>query len=675
MSQSADPLLQATATSGPAEPAQSQPMTGALRRLPETLINQIAAGEVVERPASVVKELVENALDAGAGRILVELRQGGKALIRVTDDGKGMAASDLPLALERHATSKLPDDDLVHIRHMGFRGEALPSIASVSRLKLTSRQFDSDQAGSDQAGSDQAFSISVEGGRIGPVVPAAAPQGTSVEVRELFYATPARLKFLKGDRAELRAIQDILTRLALVHSGVAFRLVQEAKTYLDLPAAQTPAQIKERLAQLMGREFADNAVALDMERDGMRLSGFAGLPTLNRANSLSQYVFVNKRPIKDRSLYGVVRAAYRDVLAPDRFPMLVAEIAVPAEAVDVNVHPGKTEVRFQNPEGLRSLLIGGLRTAIMQAGHRASGALGQGALGAFRSEGSGERGEAIPKPAGGPEASWPLQRPSIALNERARAFQSSFGYQANPQAQPPSSQGFGSDFAPQANSGQLLAEPGAQVGAPLADGEETGASDPALSPDFPLGAARAQLHKNYIVAQNAEGLVIVDQHAAHERLVYEKLKAQLAEGQIARQLLLIPEVVELPASDAALLSDHLDALAEWGLVLEPFGDEALIVREVPSLIQKADMQRLVRDLVDEIAEWGRSLSLEEKMHHVLATVACHGSVRSGRVLNPVEMNQLLRDMEATPKSGQCNHGRPTYVTLSLAELEKLFERR
>lgn len=663
MSSSDETTSSATATSGPADSAAPVSAWGPLRRLPETLVNQIAAGEVVERPASVVKELVENALDAGAHRILVELRQGGKALIRVTDDGKGMAPEELPLALERHATSKLPDNDLVHIRHMGFRGEALPSIASVARLKLTSRQI----------GSEQAHCISVEGGRIGGLEPAAAPPGTSVEVRDLFFATPARLKFLKGDRSELRAIQDTLTRLALVNHAVAFRLLQETKTLLDLPSAQTEAQIKERLAQLMGREFADNALPLAMERDGMRLTGYAGLPTLNRANSLSQYIFVNKRPIKDRSLYGVVRAAYRDVLAPDRFPMLVAQIQVAPELVDVNVHPGKTEVRFQNPEGLRSLLIGGLRTAIMQAGHRASGSLSQGALGAFRSEGQegSPRHDALLAATGRSSfggytsgRGYPAQR----QNERARAFQADFTRQA-----PSADLLAGSE--PQANVGQVLAEPGAFVSGEASGLEVPGADLAERGQAFPLGAARAQLHKNYIVAQNTDGLVIVDQHAAHERLVYEKLKSQLAAGQIARQLLLIPEVVELSASDAALLADHLEALSEWGLVLEPFGAEALIVREVPSLIQNADMQRLVRDLVDEIAEWGRSLSLEERMHHVLATVACHGSVRSGRVLNPSEMNQLLRDMEATPKSGQCNHGRPTYVTLSLAELEKLFERR
>ncbi len=643
--------------------------------MPETLINQIAAGEVVERPASVVKELAENALDAEANQILIELRQGGKALIRITDDGKGMEAAALPLALERHATSKLPDDDLVRIRHMGFRGEALPSIASVSRLRLTSRQ----------RGSDQAHSLSVEGGRMGALEPAAAQPGTQVEVRDLFFATPARLKFLKGDRAELRAIQDMVQRLALANPAVGFRLVQEAKTYLDLPPAKSDVQITQRLAQLMGRDFADNAVPLTLMRDGMQLSGWAGLPTLNRANSLSQFLFVNGRPIKDRALYGVVRAAYRDVLAPDRFPMLVAFVTLPPEAVDVNVHPGKTEVRFQDPEGLRSLLINGLRDAIVRGGHRASGALGQGALAAFQ---SGQPRDEAPTQApnfgyqSGYRSHKPPQRPSMGAIDAARQFQAN-SLQANSlqasafQASFADSQGHGAGpglgnaFAPLAKPGEaLLVREG---DGPLDANDAPLQAD--VSQDFPLGAARAQLHKNYIVAQSADGLVIVDQHAAHERLVYEKLKAQLAEGALPRQLLLIPEVVELPAGDVALISEHLEALADWGLVLEPFGQDALVVREVPSLIQHADMQRLVRDLVDEIAEWGHSLSLEEKLHHVLATVACHGSVRAGRTLNAAEMNQLLRDMEATPKSGQCNHGRPTYVTLSLTDLEKLFERR
>ncbi len=662
MSKSADqsslPPTAPTATSGLGEFSAQAVHGGVLRRLPETLINQIAAGEVVERPASVVKELVENALDAGARQILIELRQGGKALIRVTDDGKGMSAEDLPLAIERHATSKLPDDDLVRIRHMGFRGEALPSIGSVARLRLTSRQ----------RGARQAHSLSVEGGRQGAVEPAAGQEGSQIEVRDLFYATPARLKFLKGDRAELRAIQDMVQRLALANPAVGFRLIQEAKTHLDLPPATSEPQIKQRLAQLMGRDFADNAVPLSLARDGMQLGGWAGLPTLNRANSLSQFLFVNGRPIKDRALYGVVRAAYRDVLAPDRFPMLVAFVTLPPEAVDVNVHPGKTEVRFQDPEGLRSLLINGLRGAILGAGHRASAALGQGAMAAFQS-GDGSSIAAAPAPnfgyQAGYQAGYRPQRPSLGQVRAARQFQTSFAQDLGG--------GLQQDFAPLARS----PEPGLQASyvAETADGEPLEAEAPATQDSFPLGAARAQLHKNYIVAQSAEGLVIVDQHAAHERLVYEKLKAQLAEGALARQLLLIPEVVELPASDVALLSDHLEALADWGLVLEPFGQDALIVREVPSLIQRADMQALVRDLVDEIAEWGRSLSLEEKLHHVLATVACHGSVRSGRVLNAAEMNQLLRDMEATPKSGQCNHGRPTYVTLSLADLESLFERR
>ncbi len=607
--------------------------TRVIRQLPETLVNRIAAGEVVERPASVVKELVENALDAGAGRVEVSLRAGGAAAISVVDDGCGMSRDDLGLAVRRHATSKLPHDDLGEIRFLGFRGEALPSIAAVARVTLTSRP----------AGAPEAWSLEIEGGRMEAPRPAAGPNGTRIEVRDLFYAVPARLKFLKSERSERMAVEDVVTRLAMANPGVAFRLEADGRKLLDLPAKRDLDSAAARLARLgaiMGREFADNALAIDALREGVRLEGFAGLPTLNRATSRYQYLFVNGRPVQDRLLVGALRGAYQDFLARDRHPLVALFLTLPAAEVDVNVHPAKTEVRFRDNGLVRGLLVSAIRHALAGAGHRAATTTATAALGSFRS--------------GGTAGSWPTGYRGgglpAGLSESGRAYQAPL----------------------QSGGGSLpdLAMP------PAARPALSGASEPPpASEDHPLGAARAQLFSTYIVAETAEGLVIVDQHAAHERLVYERMKTALAASGVARQALLIPEVVELPAAAVQALAARAEELAELGLVVEAFGDAALVVREVPALLEKLDLQGLVRDLADELAELGVAVALKERLAEVCGTLACHGSVRAGRRLNAEEMNALLREMEATPHSGQCNHGRPTYVSLSRADIERLFGRR
>ncbi len=593
-----------------------------IRRLPETVVNRIAAGEVVERPASAVKELVENAIDAGARRIDVTVRDGGRTLIAVADDGRGMTADELDLAVERHATSKLPGDDLWRIASLGFRGEALPSIGAVSRLAITSRA----------AGTDSAWTIAVEGGRKDPVRPAAHPAGTRVEVRDLFFATPARLKFLKAPRTEQGHAVDVVNRLAMAHPAIGFTLGDGTRSLVTLPAAQghlLTARL-DRLGAVMGRDFADNALTIAAEREGLRLSGHAGLPTLNRGTAAMQFLFVNGRPVRDRLLFGAVRGAYAEFLAADRHPMVALFLEVPAEAVDVNVHPAKTEVRFREPGLVRGLIVGALRHALAEAGHRAATTVAHLALGAARTV---------------PAAPW--------------------GHG-----------GTGSSTVPRG-----LAEAAAAYHAPLPDLEAPPGAPPAAEPEaddpshYPLGTARAQVHETYIVAQSADGIVIVDQHAAHERLVQERLKAALADGGVARQGLLIPEVVELDEAAAGRLAERAAEFAELGLALEPFGTGAVVVREVPALLGEVDVPGLVRDLADDLAAYDEALSLKDRLAEVCATMACHGSVRAGRRLNPAEMNALLRDMEATPHSGQCSHGRPTYVELKLADIEKLFGRR
>jgi DNA mismatch repair protein MutL len=598
-----------------------------LRRLPSNLVNQIAAGEVVERPASAVKELVENAIDAGAHRIAVTLKEGGRTFLSVVDDGVGMSADELELAVERHCTSKLPDGDLADIRTLGFRGEALPSIASVSRFTITSRP----------AGADTAWSLAIDGGAKARPMPAAHPFGTRVEVRDLFFATPARLKFLKEPRTESSHVADAMRRLAMAHPAIGFRLESEERTLIDLPAANPSLLEKgdaarlERLSAIMGRDFGENSLAIDANREGFRLTGFAGLPTLNRPTAQHQYLFVNGRPVRDKLLNGAVRGAYQDFLARDRNPMVALFLEAPPELVDVNVHPAKTEVRFRDAGIVRGLIVGALRTALSAAGHRASTTVSDAALGALRPH----TGYSNPLPYGGSGGGG--YSPSIprGLAEAAMQFMSPF------------------------------VEPSARV---EAQAEANGRH-------YPLGVARAQLHETYIVAQTDEGVVIVDQHAAHERLLHEKLKNQLESEGVKRQALLLPEVVEVGEDGARRLTQRAAELGEMGLVLEPFGLGAVVVRETPALLGEADIQGLVRDLADELAEMGDHLSLKEKVEEVCGTLACHISVRAGRRLSVEEMNALLRQMEATPHSGQCNHGRPTYVELKLADIERLFGRR
>jgi DNA mismatch repair protein MutL len=614
-----------------------------LRRLPETLVNRIAAGEVVERPAAAVKELVENAIDAGAGRIEVVLRDGGRAFVAVTDDGCGMTPEELELAVERHATSKLPDDDLVNIATLGFRGEALPSIGAVSRLTVASRA----------AAAAAAWSLAVEGGRKGRPQPAALSRGTRVEVRDLFFATPARLKFLKSPRTETNHVLDALRRLAMAHPEVGFSLAEEGRSLLDLAVAEGAlfeARLG-RLAAIMGRDFGANALAIEAEREGLRLTGYIGLPTLNRGNAQHQYLFVNGRPVRDRLLHGALRGAYQDFLARDRHPLVALFLELPPEAVDVNVHPAKTEVRFREPGLVRGLLVSACKHALAGAGHRASTTVAEAALGAFA----------------------PRETPGGA--PQVRGVYATYGQRSGgtlPRGLP---QGLPRGLA-EAEAEYHAPLPGLDP-APAArspDSAPLDGADAAVA-DYPLGAARAQLHATYIVAQTGDGIVIVDQHAAHERLVYERMKRELAARGVAAQLLLIPEVVELDEPAAERLTARAGELSEIGLTLEPFGPGAVVVREVPALLGEVDVQGLVRDLADELAELGETLALKERLEEVCGTLACHGSVRAGRRLNAEEMNALLRQMEATPHSGQCNHGRPTYVELKLADIERLFGRR
>ncbi|MEL0018810.1 MAG: DNA mismatch repair endonuclease MutL [Rickettsiales bacterium] len=599
-----------------------------IRRLPEHVVNRIAAGEVIERPASAVKELVENSLDAGASRVGVAIRDGGKSLISIIDDGIGMTPDELRLAVERHATSKLPEDDLEHIRTLGFRGEALPSIGSVGRMTITSRT----------AGSEAAWSLTVDGGKVGVPAPAALSKGTRIELRDLFYATPARLKFLRADRTEAAQIADALSRLAMARPDVSFSLLDGERTKIKLEAAQgelLDARLR-RLGGVMGKEFAENALAIDSEREGMRLTGYAGLPTLNRGNAQLQYLFVNGRAVKDRLLFGAVRGAYADFLARDRHPLVALFLEIDPALVDVNVHPAKAEVRFREAGVVRGLIVGALRHALAEAGHRASTSVAATALGAIRPGGSGPS-----LPFGHSYPARPSY-PAPGVSEAAMAFQAPY----------PDTTGLAPTAPPTAESGGA-------------------AEDDA----FPLGAARAQVHETYIVAQTGDGIVIVDQHAAHERLVYERMKSALDQEGVRRQGLLIPEVVELDEAEVERLTARSAEFAELGLILEGFGPGAVVVREVPALLGQVDVQGLIRDLADELAELGDSFGLKERLEEVCGTMACHGSVRAGRRLNGEEMNALLRQMEATPNSGQCNHGRPTYVELKLADIERLFGRR
>jgi DNA mismatch repair protein MutL len=591
-----------------------------VRQLSEAVINRIAAGEVVERPASVVKELVENALDAGARRIEVLTDGGGRRLIRVTDDGDGMTRADLALAVERHATSKLADDDLVAIRTLGFRGEALPSIGAVARLAITTRH----------ASEPHAWAIAVDAGVKSEAKPAALGGGTRVEVRDLFHATPARLKFLKLDRTEAEAVREVVRRLAMSRPDVAFTLAGEERAPVSFAAALPGAPGRlARLGDVLGADFRANAVAIAAEREGVVIDGYAALPTLTRANALGQYLFVNGRPVRDKLLLGAVRAAYADYLPRDRHPLLALFVTLDTREVDVNVHPAKAEVRFRNAGLVRALIVHALKTALAREATRAASTGGSATIAAFR--------PAL-RPRGAPYIYAPLRGGGLAEPAQA-AFDTGL--------------------------------PAADLRAVAAAAAEPSAD----ARDHPLGAARAQVHDTYIVAQTADGLVIVDQHAAHERIVYERLKAALEKTGVARQILLIPEIVDLDEADVERLAVRADDLARYGLVIEPFGPGAVALRETPSLLGEIDGAGLIRDLAEHMAEWDEALPLERRLMAVASSMACHGSVRAGRRLKPEEMNALLREMEATPNSGQCNHGRPTYVELKLADIERLFGRR
>ena len=621
-----------------------------IRLLPEGVINRIAAGEVIERPASVVKELVENAIDAGARAIEVTLEESGRRLIRVADDGRGMSRDELPLALARHATSKLgADGDLWSIATLGFRGEALPSIAAAARLTIVSRA----------EGAENAWSIEVADGTPGECTPAARPPGTTVTVADLFHATPARLKFLKAPRTESGHAADIVNRLAMCHPAVAFTLTCDGRTLLcDGAHDDAPAGRLARLALVMGRDFAENALPIDAEREGVHLSGYAALPTLNRASAQHQYLFVNGRPVRDRLLLGAVRAAYADHLHRGRHPMAALFVELAPDLVDVNVHPTKAEVRFRDAGRVRGLIVGALKRALAAAGHHAATTVADDALAAMRPERygpGGGRGTAA-GPGLGFGASAPPRAPHLA---EAQAH-----YHA-----PLDGPGA---MAGDAARARVESAPPPADGAP-ADG--TAAGDDGRGAAYPLGVARGQVHGTYVMAQTEDGIVIVDQHAAHERIVYERMKAALADSGIQRQILLIPEVVELDDAAVGRLEARAAELADLGLVLERFGPGAVVVREVPALIGDGDTNGLVRDLADELAEWGDATTLRQRLADVCSTLACHGSVRAGRRLNADEMNALLRQMEATPHAGQCNHGRPTYVELKLADIERLFGRR
>ena len=610
-----------------------------IKQLSETLVNQIAAGEVIERPASAAKELIENAIDAGATRIEIATAGGGKSLLRVADNGSGMEADDLEFAIRRHCTSKI-SDTLFDIRTLGFRGEALPSIGSVARLSIASRR----------AGSPEGAEIVVAGGKVSPVRPAAANPGTTVEVRDLFFATPARLKFLKTEKAEAAAITEVVKRMAIAFPAIRFVLSGSDRSTLELPA--TGDDHLARIAQVLGSDFRDNAIALDAEREDVHLGGFAGLPTFHRGNSAHQYAFVNGRPVQDKQILSAIRGAYAETMPQGRYPVAVLSLTLDPALVDVNVHPAKSDVRFRDPGLVRGLIVGAIREALKREGDRASTTGAGGMLRAFR---PGFR----PTPSPAPNGSWNFQSSPYRPFESASAPGGTFGT---------GSPGFAE--AAQAAFGET-AMPAARAATAVTDGPSGTAAEPTI---YPLGAARAQVHANYIVSQTKDGLVIVDQHAAHERLVFEQMRKALTGRRLPSQGLLIPEIVDMPEEDCDRLMMHAEALEQLGLSIERFGPGAIAVRETPAMLGEMDVPGLVRELADEIAEWDTAQGLSAKLEHVAATMACHGSVRSGRQLRVEEMNALLRQMEETPGSGQCNHGRPTYVELKLSDIERLFGR-
>lgn len=599
-----------------------------VRQLPEQIVNRIAAGEVVERPASAVKELVENAMDAGASRIDIFTDGGGRRRISITDNGVGMSREDLALAVDRHATSKLDDEDLLQIRTLGFRGEALPSIGSVSRLRITTRQ----------SSEPHAWSLTVNAGKKSEIFPAALSVGTHIEVDDLFYATPARLKFLKTERTEIESIRDVVRRLAMARPDIAFSIAGEERAPLKWAAVLPDAAGRlVRLGDILGTDFRANAIEVRAEREGVIVNGFAAAPSLTRANALGQYLFVNGRPVRDKLIIGAVRAAYADYLPRDRHPVVALFVTLDPQEVDANVHPAKTEVRFRNAGLVRALIIHALKDGLAREGRRTAANSDGKALMSFR-PGVSEQSESV--------FANSAYRPSDGERPEA-SYESAF-----------------------AEIGQTAFD----TGSPAADIRETTPLTKDLL-DRPLGAARTQIHETYIVSQTRDGLIVVDQHAAHERIVYERLKAALERDGVQRQLLLIPEIVELDDATVEALSAKANELEKFGLVVESFGPGAIAVRETPALLGKTNAASLLRDLAEHIAEWDEALPLERRLMHIAATMACHGSVRAGRILKPEEMNALLREMEVTPNSGQCNHGRPTYVELKLADIEKLFGRR
>ena len=598
-----------------------------IQRLPSNLINQIAAGEVIERPASIVKELVENSLDSGATQISVILREGGKSYVSVTDNGCGMDEEDLRLCIERHATSKLPTKDLFNISTLGFRGEALPSIGAISRLTLTSLSKNSQQG----------WSLSVEGGQIKNCAPSPAYPGTKTEVRDLFFAVPARLKFLKTDRTETQHVIDVMQRLSLAYPDRSFSLTSEQKEIFSYTAQEkTEEGSLARIDQVMGHKFKENALPVKANRDDYALRGFISLPTLNRTNAQLQFLFVNGRPVKDKLLSGAIRASYQDFLSYDRHPLLCLYLTVPPRYVDVNVHPAKVEVRFQDTQFVRSFLVSSLKQALSGMQHRSSTGIAQEALNAFQTKSISHQ---------------------LSLKQQAPTSSPSVFY--------PSKKSFSMPHT-HSHLGETSSEPLSMNQVDTFLEEEK---------DFPLGAACAQIHENYIISQTKEGLVIVDQHAAHERLVYERLKHAVSQNQVKRQVLLIPEVIDLPKKEFQSLIENKDAIAQFGIILESFGETSVLVRETPSILGKTDIVPLIKDMAEGLESGERTLKIEKKINEICSSIACHGSVRSGRRLSLSEMNDLLRQMEQTPYSGQCNHGRPTQVELKLTDIEKLFGRQ
>ena len=589
--------------------------TPVIKQLSETAINQIAAGEVVERPASAIKELVENAIDAGATRIAIDYIDGGKSFIRVTDNGSGIRTEDLPLAMTRHATSKIDGSNLLDIQSFGFRGEALPSLGAVGKLNIMSRCGEADGA-----------ELQVNGGKLSTVRPVAMQPGTRVTLSDLFYVTPARLKFLRSDRAEAKSISDTIRRLAMAEPSISFTLRDMAteRIVLQVQAEQGDMfdALRGRLGQIMGNTFIENAITVDAEREGICLTGFAGLPTYSRGSAISQFLFVNGRPVRDKLLLGGLRGAYSDLLPRDRHPVVALFVECEPERVDVNVHPAKAEVRFRDPGIVRGLIVSSLRQSMAQAGHRTATTLADVALGKFEAQ------------------------------TKSRVYQmdrvgNSFGYAASRE-----------------NETIFDVQPSAR----------TETEYQTETQNTPLGAARAQLHENYIISQTDQGLIIVDAHAAHERLLYEKLKAQLNNSRVLSQALLIPEVITLPEDEILLLLEQSDVLSKLGLTVEAFGQGAVSVQTIPAILGQINVKKLVFDIVDELSDGGSIQSLNSKIETILSRVACHGSVRTGRRMQADEMNALLREMESTPYSGQCNHGRPTYVSLSMTDIAKLFGR-